>query len=387
MLELRTQTFRASPGYELVVADRLTPVERAQLAALDPDPDLYGLLRPRDGIELDPRAVTHDTALLFLTLQAPGPLPSYVERVGGGSAEAAIATLVLDGVLEVEHEGAFLSGVAAHELLLAPAAAVPRGRTVALTHAALRYGQALHTLPPDTLALRLYLYGRRPVTAALRAALPTEDAVEEALGLAPGGRVRSVLGRAWAEDPRGEGAVAWRMLRPRQAGAGSGRLGGAKLYVSAAVDRVAETIAAVAEELAGRPGVAGFKVARDVGGLCRPDKLVCYFARLEDLHEAAGALRPRLDGIAAHGVPFTAPIDPEGLLSWGLDPPDDPARPAGRAGESWRLRVTRTVAELLVAARGSRSRTREPWELALDRLRLAGVDPDTWVPSARVWAV
>ena len=294
---------------------------------LDPDPELYGLLRPRDGAELDPRAVSRDTALLFLTLQAPGRLPAFAEQVAEGSLDTAIANLVLDGVLEVEHRREFVSGVDAHELLLAAAGTTARGRTVALSHAALRYGQALDRLPAETLALRLYLFGRRPLTTALRRLLPTEEAVTAALGLAPGGHVRGLLGRAWVEDPRGDGASPWRMLRRRGAARAPERHGGAKLYVSPHPEQVGESIAAVADVLGDRAGVVGFKVARDVGGLCRPDKLVCYFSRVEDLHEAVGALQPRLEGIAAHGVPFTAPIDADGLLSWGLDPPDDPANP------------------------------------------------------------
>ena len=385
MIDLRTATFRASPAYELVVADRLSPAERDQLAVLDPDPELYGLLRPRDDAALDPRAVSRDTALLFLTLQAPGRLPAFAEQVAEGSLDSAIANLVLDGVLEVEHRREFVSGVDAHELLLAAAGTSAHGRTVALSHAALRYGQALDRLPAETLALRLYLFGRRPLTTALRRLLPTEDAVTAALGLDPGGRVRGLLGRAWVEDRRGDGPSPWRMLRRRGAARSPERHGGAKLYVSPHPEQVGDSIAAVADVLGDRAGVVGFKVARDVGGLCRPDKLVCYFSRVEDLHEAVGALQPRLEGIAAHGVPFTAPIDADGLLSWGLDPPDDPANPTVRTGESWRLRVTRLAAELLVTARGSHSRTREPWELALDRLRLAGIDPDTWVPSAHLW--
>ena len=384
MLDLRTAVFRASPSYELVVADRLEPLEREQLAGLDPDPELYGLLRPRDGARLDARAVSRDTALLFLTLQTPGRLPAFVEQVARDAVDTSIPGLVLDGVLEVEHGEEFVSGLEAHELLLAATDTMAPGHTVALSYAALRYGQALDLVPVETLALRLYLFGRLPLTGALRRRLPTEAVVTDALGLAPGGRVRTALGRSWMEDPPGDNP--WRMLRRRGAARSPERMGGAKLYVSPHPERVGEAIEAVADVFADRPGVVGFKVARDAGGLCRPDKLVCYFSRLEDLRDAVTALQPRLDGMPGHGVPFTAPIDAAGLLSWGLDPPDDPSGTRPHTGESWRLRVTRLAAELLVAARASRSSTRQPWELALDRLRLAGVDPQTWVPSAQVWS-
>ena len=386
MVDLRAATFRSNPAYELVVTDRLSGAEREHLTILEPDADLYGLLRPSQDSDLELRAASRDTALLFLTLTTPGRLPAFVEQLAADSLETTISRLVIDGVLELEHHDEFVSGDAAHELLLEPAANAATAQTIKLSHAALRYGQSLPGLPAETLALRLYLFGRRPLTAALRRRLPNEDSVTEALGLATGGRARELLGKAWIEDPRGDGAVPWRMLRHRGAGRNLEQLSGAKLYVSPHPEQVGESIEAVADVLGDCAGVIGFKVARDVGGLCRPDKLVCYFARLDDLQQSVGVLLPRLEGIAAHGVPFTAPIDAEGLLSWGLDPPSDPSQPSTSPGESWRLRVVRLAAELLVAARETRSRTREPWELALDRLRLAGIDPDTWVPSAQVWA-
>jgi hypothetical protein len=184
--------------------------------------------------------------------------------------------------------------------------------------------------------------------------------------------VRELLARRWAEQPRDEGP--WRMFWPKGAN-GSGKTSeNVKLYVSPHYLQLPEALAAVADVLAANPASAGFKVGRDLGGILRPDKLVCYFRRLDDLRAAAVELQTRLKSVEPHGVPFTAPIDADGLLSWGLDP-------AIGTGESWRLRVSRMLAEYLLTARPS---TREPWQLALERLKLAGVDPDTWVPTARM---
>jgi hypothetical protein len=383
MVDLHHSTLRANPAYELVVSDRLDQSERAALTSDGGARDLYGILRSRGDSELDPRAVSHDTALLFLTMQEPGQLPAYATRVGDPDD---VIRLVLDSVLELEHEGRYVSGQQAHELLLIPAEPTAETRPIMLSHAALRYGQALADIGHETLALRLYLFGRRPLTASFRGWLPSEDAVARALGVGDDGPVRAVLGSGWVEEPRARGPAAWRVLRRRRKASGmqvGG--GGSKLYVSPAPRHVPAAVTAVAEVLAESPGVVGFKVARDAAGWCRPDKLVCYFEQLEDLHRAATALGPRLTGLPPHGVPFTAPIDSEGLLSWGLDPPAYSGAPGGGRGESWRLRVVRIVAELLATARRTPIAGREPWQVALDRLPLAGIDPETWVPSARVW--
>ena len=108
-------TLRANPGYELVLLERLSATERDALGDGD---GLYGLLRPRPGERLDVRSACADTALLFLTLGEPAALPSYVRGRLGGETDRAVARLVLDGVLEIEHAGGYASGAQAGELVL-----------------------------------------------------------------------------------------------------------------------------------------------------------------------------------------------------------------------------------------------------------------------------
>jgi hypothetical protein len=140
-------------------------------------------------------------------------------------------------------------------------------------------------------------------------------------------------------------------------------------------------VAAVAGSLADAPGVNGFKIARSLPGLCRPDKLVVYFDRLDDLRLGAARLTAEMDGVAAQGVPFSAAVTLDGLLSWGADPPLGLAAPM-----SWRTWVAERLAEYLVMARGRDGGAgMEPWQIALHRLRLAGIDTDTWVPRSGMW--
>ncbi|MFZ2114048.1 MAG: hypothetical protein WAU77_10000 [Solirubrobacteraceae bacterium] len=374
---------RANPGYELVLLDRLSEADRDGLGeALERERELYGVLRPRPGADLQPRTVSTDTALLFLTLTQAASLPSYVRTRLGPSTERAIARLVLDGVLEIEHNGELLSGARAGDALLAGSSSGGQGRIGELSLAALRYGQELAALgvAQMQLAARLYGYGRRPITAALRERLPSVTDIEEHLGIDAQGGSRALLDADWIEvapEPRATQRY-WRTWHARWAPGGGGRWdGGYKLYVSPSLSALGDALASVSGSLAGAHGVRAFKVAERLDGLCRPDKLVVYFDRLEDLQAGAFRLRDELAGTPAHGVPFTAAITSDGLLSWGADPPLlDGAR------ASWRQWVTERLAEYLEATSGSGI---ESWQFALRRLRLAGIDPDSWVPTNGMW--
>src|SRR3546814_1663908 len=97
------------PGYEAVPLIRLTPAERQSLAAVQPGAaaggDSYGVLVPSPGSGLMPVVICRETALLFLTLRAPGPPPDYVLAAPGGEGQRVLQQLLLDRVLEIEEIG------------------------------------------------------------------------------------------------------------------------------------------------------------------------------------------------------------------------------------------------------------------------------------------
>jgi hypothetical protein len=379
-------TFRANPGYELVLLDRLAAHERELLGDAALDPDLYGVLRPRRSSELEARSVSSETALLFLTLATPGPLPSYVVARLGADVRRTIGRLVLDGVLEVERDGEYVHGAPAAGLVGAGHSAGGRGRIGELSVAALRYGQQLIGVRESLLALRLYFYGRRPVSAALKDRLGDEAAVAAYLGIGPDGSAAPALASGWREMPPGAPeSTHWRQYRPARARSGGTEPAGVsyKLYVSPDATALEHALATVASSLSTARGVIAFKVGADAHGICRPDKLVVYFDRLDDLQAAAEVLRGRLAGCPPHGVPFTAAVTFDGLLSWGADPP--PMRSTNGTGMSWRMWVTQQLAGYLAVARASDSGELEPWQFALERLRMSGIDTDTWIPSSGMW--
>jgi hypothetical protein len=115
--------------------------------------------------------------------------------------------------------------------------------------------------------------------------------------------------------------------------------------------------------------------------------MVAYFSSLEELHDGARRIRDEADACRPHGVPFTAGVTDDGLLSWAIDPPAGATNPARRS--SWRTWVAMRLAEYLLDARAGEPSGNgdagEAWQVALARLALDGVDTATWVPDPRIF--
>jgi hypothetical protein len=369
--------FRSSPDLEMVPLERLTDPERRFLAELPEDPDRFGLARsPSQGALL---AVDRDDALLLFTLREPGILPEFL-RSGKGKMEG-VARLVLDGLLEVQRGGRFVSGPQALEGSGSKASS--QGILAQLSERALRYAGGLAIQDASRLAARLYFFNRLPVTARwIQAVRQPEDF----LGVAPGGPLREALGPYWRR--RGTPSEGWLMWR-RKRGNGAHRASRNrphshyKLYVSPHPDALADAFAALVRHLPQTRATA-FKVAQDAFGLLRPDKIIVYFEDFETLSEDAHQLAPALADLPAQGVPFTAQVTPDGMLSWGIDPPRSESAASG-PGQSWRLWLVSRLAQYVLAARRRPNKTVPAWRFALERLRLEGIDVEGWTPSLTLW--
>jgi hypothetical protein len=68
-----------------------------------------------------------------------------------------------------------------------------------------------------------------------------------------------------------------------------------------------------------------------------------------------------------------------------MDPPAEPGTPLWQERASWRLWVTNRLATALLSAKTSALQTMEPWQFALERLRLEGVDIASWTPVQMIW--
>lgn len=389
--DVREATFRANPNYELVLFDRLPPQQQVLLSDLQKDPDIYGIMRPRQSSGLAVKSVCRDTALLYFTLQQPGRLPSYIKASFGEKCNQAIAELVLDGVLEIERNGEgeagiFVCGLDAYELLYeARSPITAQGKLARLSIEALQYAQALEIDDVGKLSARMYFYNRLPASPQWLRHLPTPEAVAIYLGIHVGGPNQRALHQNWSSvspSPRHEG---WRMWRPRHEERRSTKSRITyKLYVSPACEYLREALGAVLDVLA-FASVTRLKAGLDVYGLLRPDKIVAYFETFERLQDAANRLQDKLAGCPVHGVPFTAEIAGDGLLSWGMDPPRGQQVLAWQERESWRLWLTNRLSAALLTAKAAQSMTVAPWQFAMQRLELEGVNTASWTPTPAIW--
>jgi hypothetical protein len=386
---LLEQVFRSNPLYEFVPFHRFNENERAVLGDLRRSAGVRGILRPRLRSTLGVKTATRSLVSLMSARRSPGQLPAWVTRSQDQSQlEAEVARLVLDGILEVERDGRFVSGAGA-EHLLGDAVQLDGGSDPldALSMAAVRYADALRIDSPSPLAARIYFYNRIPVTPRWAHRLATREAVLDFLGLAEGRSLRRFADRYWTLTP-GDELQDWASWSPRERSLrGSPDEPTLKIYVSPATTALRDAVEAVLRTLA-QLAPTPFKTGGDLNGLLRPDKLVIYLQNESELQEVAAHLSRSLDGMPAHGVPFTASVDGTALISRGLDPPSSARILESDERESWRVWVTNRLAVYLLTARATRTeRTRVTnAQFAVGRLRLDGVDTRQWTPDGIDWA-
>ena len=90
------------------------------------------------------------------------------------------------------------------------------------------------------------------------------------------------------------------------------------------------------------------------------------------------AFRPRIRDERGSCVPFTASIDSEGLLSWGMDPPRFEQVLAGQRYQSWRQWLTGRIAVYTLAAGEGGA---DVQSFVRSRIELDGIDSTTWSPN------
>jgi hypothetical protein len=369
--ELLDARLRRSPKFLLRPNDELEPGTRAALGSLAEEPDFFGVLEPAPGSALPARAISRDAALLLYQLAEPARVPRLLAGLFGAGAPQRVRELIVDGILEIERDGVFDSGIS-----LLPGTSRVTGahtRIAQLSLEAIEYVLELRELSVRELARRLYLYNRTPGNARDHRRFGSPELVISYLTGSP--TVAKCLASDWAIVSGDHG---WIQARSAESN-GSACF---KLYVSPVVEDLPEVFGVAIAALR-RAGCSAFKVGADAVGLLRPDKLVAYFSTIENLQRAAAMIERAVAGVRVQGVPFSGVIDPPGLMSWGMDPPaEEWIGPAG--AQSWRQWVVERLAVHVAAAR--EAATSPLAEAALSRLALDGVDIERWTPSLAIWA-
>jgi hypothetical protein len=376
--DLADRVFQVGPDYRLIPRGKLTAADRLRLGVDTSAADFDGILVP-SGASLPVKAIAADTAALLRTLQRPGPLPHRARQLARANARA-LQRLVLDSVLAVQDGDRFVTGPAAGRLLglvahLAPA----RTRLARLSRAALAYVEALPIASAAALSDRLYFYDRAPPSPAWAARLRTSDDVVRFLGA--GEACGALLASEWTAVKDQAISTDWLVWHARRRPRATAPY---KLYINVAAADLPEAFAVTLTE-ATAGGVVAVKVGSNLHGLLRPDKFVLYVRRRQDVRSVGGSIARALRGARIHGTPFTAAVDADALVSWGMDPPArTPSRPLT---PSWRRSITDRLAVALLAARSidPSNRALTPAQFALQRLHLDGVDPGTWAPVESEW--
>jgi hypothetical protein len=368
------RTFRLSPHHDVVLFDRLPKAQQERLAALRRDPDFYGVIVSRGIAPATMIAASRDVALLLLTLREAGRLPAYIVESHDADVELTIEKLVLDGVLEIAlDDGTFVSGLAAAPITSSEAGAL--GRIGRLSRAAVHYAAAFHARDRLDIEARLYRYNYQPIPPERSARVATTEAVHRFLGLERAA-TSSLLNRWWHALPveNGDAWIQW-MTRDEHLLKRSERDVQYKVYVSptlADLPIVFELTVAVLAEA----GAPTFKVGGTARDIARPDKLVAYFPTRERAIDCGSMLAERLGRVPAQGVPFSADVGGDGLISWGVDPAEIPGRTSQL---SWRRWVCRRLAQYIAVAGATADA--ETSQFAFERLRLEGVNTATWEPN------
>ena len=236
-----------------------------------------------------------------------------------------------------------------------------------LSLAALRMAASGSSDDPALVASWLYRFGTLPRGPSVDRDFGPDDDPLGVLGMTSGSATRRRLEGLYEASS----FPGWYSFA--RANAGAPFTPACKLYVSPTPDALADAFPRIADVFA-RHEVQSFKVGRRIEGLLRPDKIIAYFGDRAHLDGTAAALERELWGCPVQGVPFTAEAGGNGLLSSGVDPPPGPV------ADSWRAWVTKKLAAALIARRASPRDDRV--SAALAGIRLAGVDPERWLPTA-----
>lgn len=369
---------RTNPRLQFVPFSEIGSAENAVLEPLIQSGLYAGILCDPDASSQTMKSVSVDTVRLFHELAVPHRVNVVPSLEAQPAAEKTMMNLILDGIIEISEGADYRTGASAYPILVGNDVTPDMStRLSRLSMEALEDCSKRTSLEAIELSWRLYHYNRLPVSPKWSRKLPDGVAV---LGL---------FDRADREAQRRRLQQEFRFVAEREAQgwlfwsrAGNTahteprRRANCKLYISPMPGDIVRSFEAVVD-LAPESEALGFKIGADAHGLMRPDKLIVYFEAFDQLLRFFEQCSTRLDGVAAHGVPFTAQLDEDGLFSWGMDP-HVPGHLSWHSDDSWRIWVCNRLATAIREAHAAHFPAKDVICYALARLQLAGVDVARW---------
>ncbi len=372
-------TFRSNPAFELIEQGNLNQQELHALADLSLDPEFFGVFRRKHAEAGGSAKLAYkEVALLFYFLQNAGELPQYFKSGYDDEVNLTMAKLVLEGIFEIEVEQRFYSGFAAQNFLyeFQERSTDRKHPLLEKSSEAIRYAVQLNEVDTVSLANKLYAYNTVPLLLMRANELGTFEEVEELLRIGKNDPLNRELLQHWNkhEPDQKYSWISWSRKQNRRHDA---RLRSTyKIYISPVLEELPDVFEKAVRVLTGSDAFS-FKVGMNREGLLRPDKFVVYFTEFDHLVAAADRLGLVLKEHKAQGVPFTAPLDDSGMLSWGIDSATEEIL-KNRERESWRGTVTEKLAASISLSRTEKLSPEESVDFVLKKMMLEGVDPTTW---------
>jgi hypothetical protein len=386
---------RLNPLFRIKPVDELTEAQRIGFRRVLSGKNVHSLLHAPREAKLSVKALNRELAELLTCLREPArvaDLPArFVER-SGPELQRIIVRLILDGVLEVDSDGTFISGLEALNRVMSPPkpdAADVTGETNftrVVSGTALDFALASVYTHPRDLSWILYNFNRLPMHRIRRRLLHDESSVARFFDLDAEGRWPGMPDsvRPIPPDRNEDGEYlpffqiwrSWRIGRRRR---GKEELG-YKVYFSP-LPGDAPAVFKIVRDRAAEAGAHAMKTARVVSALLRPDKLIVYFTRISTALRFADSMLDATHPYRGQGVPFTYQTDPRSpLISVGVDPPG-----AFGIENSWRRYVTDRLALAIQGAH--RSDAEDVRGYIRSYMNMFGVDVDEWRPVKRDWSM
>jgi hypothetical protein len=377
---LFAETFRTGKQYILVEANQIYQSGQNALVDILEDEDIFGIFVPTNPNSNSAHKIAYkEIALLFYFLQTAGRLPLFIQRNYDDEINRILAKLVLDGILEIEWQGEFVSGVLAQEALYEQVSKINTeySHIINISTKAINYGLNLQDIDTRSLATKVYCYNTLPVNETAFINLKDSLTIEKFLGIDNNFQRKRLKG--WTKQVPSDkfSWLSW-FINGSESKANYVENSTYKIYISPTIESMPLAFLSFLEVLP-QTKAFSFKVGAERQGLLRPDKWIVYFQNQKDLMDAAQLFKPAFANFPVQGVPFTAPLDTKGILSWGIDPPRKEVL-ENIEGGSWRANVSDKIAIAIGQAKEAKMENAEAFNFVMNKLFLDNIDSSTWTP-------